>query len=358
MVVAAAGNDGYTSALANPACTPQVVSVGAVYSHNWGTVTGSCTDSSTAADQVCCFSNSASYLSTLAPGAFIMAGGRQLAGTSQAAPFAAGAVAVLRSAYPGDTLDQTVARIAAGAMPVTDSRNGLLKPRLQLFDSVRPANYDFTDRFTVTGSADSTAGTNVYASKEPSESNHAGNAGGRSVWWRWVAPADGQVALDTHGAGIDTLLAVYTGAGVQTLVSVAANGASGLYFQALSGTEYQFVVDGRNAASGAISLAWRLNGAATADLRISTTTLPAVATVGQILFLTITVTNDGPRAATGVVASGTSLPTSPTLPAIRRAPSPAPHSRVRSALCCRAQVQRQRSNCVHSRPDQSSFPQS
>ncbi|MGB0127799.1 MAG: S8 family serine peptidase, partial [Rhodocyclaceae bacterium] len=118
---------------ASPACTPGAVSVGAVYSGNFGGVGwGACTDSTTAADKVTCFSNSASFLSVLAPGAIITAGGVSLGGTSQAAPFIAGSVAVLRAAYPAETLDQTVSRITSSGSPVTDARNGLSKPRLNL----------------------------------------------------------------------------------------------------------------------------------------------------------------------------------------------------------------------------------
>jgi len=71
-----------------------------------------------------------------------------------------------------------------------------------------------------------------------------GKAGGTSVCWRWVAPAAGQVALNTHGSIFDTLLAVYTGTSVSGLATVASNdndggagNTSGLYSQAQVGTE-------------------------------------------------------------------------------------------------------------------------
>ena len=40
----------------------------------------------------------------------------------------------------------------------------------------------------------------TYASKEPGEPNHAGNAGGHSVWWTWTAPAIGTVSINTDGS--------------------------------------------------------------------------------------------------------------------------------------------------------------
>ncbi len=144
--VVAAGNDGQSDAISRPACAPAAVSVGAVYDadflyRSWctrQTTTGcgtaicaaTCEDWIPSADQVPCFSNSAAFLTLLAPGAEITAGGITAAGTSQAAPHVAGAVAVLRAAFSAESLDQTVARMSGGGLPVTDSRNGITKPRL------------------------------------------------------------------------------------------------------------------------------------------------------------------------------------------------------------------------------------
>ncbi|OIR06770.1 subtilisin E precursor [mine drainage metagenome] len=133
LTIASAGNDGYTNALASPAAASGVVSVGAVYDSAFGAISFPsvpCTDIS-AADKVTCFSNSASFLTLLAPGSQITAAGSTMSGTSQAAPHVAGAVAVLRAAFPTETLDQTVARLTRG-VAVTDSRNGIVKPRLSL----------------------------------------------------------------------------------------------------------------------------------------------------------------------------------------------------------------------------------
>jgi subtilisin family serine protease len=129
----AAGNDGHPEALAAPACAPAAVSVGAVYDGAYGPIDfGGCKDGATSADRVACFSNSAPFLSLLAPGAIITAGGYSMAGTSQAAPHVAGAIAVLRAAFPAETANQLIARLQRSATSVVDPRNGRALPRLDL----------------------------------------------------------------------------------------------------------------------------------------------------------------------------------------------------------------------------------
>lgn len=129
----ASGNDGAIDATAWPACAPAAVSVGAVYDAAVGGLGyANCSDPVTAADRVACFSNSATFLTLLAPGALIDAAGYRMAGTSQAAPHVAGAVAVLRAALPAETANQLVNRLVSGGRGVVDARTGRRTPRLDL----------------------------------------------------------------------------------------------------------------------------------------------------------------------------------------------------------------------------------
>jgi uncharacterized repeat protein (TIGR01451 family) len=320
VTVVASGNNGYTNGVTMPACTPGTVSVGAVYDANVGSMSfAACTDTTTVADKVACFSNSASFLTILAPGALISSAGYSYAGTSQATPHIAGSVAVLRAAFGSETADQTIARMTGTGTMITDPRNGITKPRINLHAAALPGNDPFASRAPLAGNSGAASGHSILASKEAGEPLHAGNAGGASVWWKWVAPANGQVSLDTHGSNFDTLLAVYGGASVSGLTPVAANdndsspnNTSGLLFQAYAGTEYQIAVDGLGGQAGDIQLNFYLNEAAQADLSISQSVTPSSPRVGDSVTYTLTVTNNGPQSATNVVLTDT-LPASVNL---------------------------------------------
>ena len=85
-----------------------------------------------------------------------------------------------------------------------------------------PANDDLADAivFSLTGSSP-LGGTNVGATAELDEPDHAGVPSATSVWWQFTAPEDGDVTLTTRGSDFDTVLAVYTGPTMATLAEVA-----------------------------------------------------------------------------------------------------------------------------------------
>jgi PKD repeat protein len=134
----------------------------------------------------------------------------------------------------------------------------------------RPPNDDFAQRFPLvtTTSVDrktnvfsgSTRGTNLLATAEPKEPDHARQPARRSVWWTWEAPGPCEVTLDTVGSDFDTLLAVYRGDDLAALTRVSeddqsgGNGASRAKFLAARGRRLHFAVDGSNGAEGYVRL--------------------------------------------------------------------------------------------------------
>ncbi|MCP4345484.1 MAG: hypothetical protein GY795_08150 [Desulfobacterales bacterium] len=128
----------------------------------------------------------------------------------------------------------------------------------------QPANDNFADAVVITGLSGQTTGSNTDATKETGEPDHAGNSGGKSIWWTWTAPESGYFSFDTYGSSFDTLLAVYTGLEVGYLTEVACNDDDGIYasrskltFQAESGIRYYIAVNEKYGDIGIIILNWR-----------------------------------------------------------------------------------------------------
>jgi hypothetical protein len=125
-------------------------------------------------------------------------------------------------------------------------------------------NNAFANRIHLSGSSFATTGSNVSSNKEALEPNHAGNAGGKSVWWTWTAPSSGYYTIDTFYSSFDTLLGVYTGTAVGSLKMVASNDEADpdthrslVRFYAVAGRAYQIAVDGYEGDSGSIKLTGR-----------------------------------------------------------------------------------------------------
>lgn len=162
------GNDGYCDAMGWPACITHVISVGAVYDAAFGPyepcISGdSCAPSkqpggcdsgyyatdNTSADMVTSYSNSASFLDLYAPSnrAYTLGIGgstfnTSFGGTSAACPYAAGAAAALQSAAKARTgswltPDQVKSALINNGTSITDAKNGVTKPRVNLRASIK-----------------------------------------------------------------------------------------------------------------------------------------------------------------------------------------------------------------------------
>ena len=100
--------------------------------------------------------------------------------------------------------------------------------------------------------------------------------GGRSIWFRWTAPSDGDAAFDTAGSGFDTLLGVFEDDGRFARLASGDDAAPGVLtsraaLRVRSGRTYLIGVDGYGGQSGAVTLAW--STAASADTTPPQTTI-------------------------------------------------------------------------------------
>jgi Subtilase family len=129
----ASGNNGFTNAVSFPACISTAITVG----------------STTTSDVVSSFSNSSPLVELLAPGSNINSsvpggGFAVFSGTSMATPGVAGAWAVLKQVSPGASVASVLSALQASGKPITDTRNGVIKPRIRvLAGSVRFADTGF-----------------------------------------------------------------------------------------------------------------------------------------------------------------------------------------------------------------------
>jgi len=144
-----------------------------------------------------------------------------------------------------------------------DLAGNLSRPFVVVVRYINPTNDDFAAATELTDVAGTASATNARATKEPGEPAHAGNEGGRSLWYYFRAPTPGSLHLSTQGSDFDTLLAVYTGDSVANLTLVAANddaqpgsGYSELTATLAAGQVYYIAVDGFGGASGAARLAY------------------------------------------------------------------------------------------------------
>jgi hypothetical protein len=143
-----------------------------------------------------------------------------------------------------------------------------------------PANDNFAGRTVLTGNSPSATGSNVAATSETGEPAHFGMPASHSLWWSWQAPASGLLVIDTAGSAFDTVLAVYTGLNLSTLVPVVGNDDAGglltsrISFPVTVGVAYRIALDGFGGSSGVYALHLQfVSGAPVNDLFANATVL-------------------------------------------------------------------------------------
>ncbi|MDB6079523.1 MAG: hypothetical protein JWO82_3270 [Akkermansiaceae bacterium] len=132
--------------------------------------------------------------------------------------------------------------------------------------NIRPVNPPANDAFAAAtsqnGSAWTATGTNVDATSETNDPfiNVDNGTSARTVWWRWIAPANGLFRLSTAGSSVDTIMGLYTGSALGALTTVATNSNAAMgdtgavTFAAVSGTTYRIMLDCQSRQEGALKL--------------------------------------------------------------------------------------------------------
>lgn len=103
------------------------------------------------------------------------------------------------------------ARLSIAFKPSGAPENDYIAKAVRLFESSPPVS-----------------GSNVGASKEAGEPNHAGNVGGASLWYRFSGQSGGEIQISTLGSAIDTIVAVYAYSGPITFDPPTPASVSGL----------------------------------------------------------------------------------------------------------------------------------
>ena len=242
--VIASGNNGSTDGISYPACISSAISVGSTDDGSLGTTINT----------VSSFSNSSSFLTLLAPGRFINSSVpgeifQNFSGTSMAAPHVAGAWAVLRSKAPSATVYQVLQALTSTGLPVTDSRNGITKPRITVDAALNALELPPPTQTLTVASTNPASGVSITVS--PNDNSGLGNgttqfsrtynqntivsltapatAGGNNFqkWQRngvdWAVSQATNVTLDANY----TMTAVYVSP-QRTLTVASTNPASGV----------------------------------------------------------------------------------------------------------------------------------
>lgn len=148
-VFTASGNEGCSDGIAFPACVSHAIAVGAVYDGDVGgrqfgegtCIPSGCTDFTSQADQIACYSNSGSQLDLLGPSDCSVTTARGggytdcFNGTSAASPYVAGVAAQLLSLRPQSSVADLRAALVSTGKAITDPRNGITRRRVDAMDA-------------------------------------------------------------------------------------------------------------------------------------------------------------------------------------------------------------------------------
>jgi hypothetical protein len=115
-------------------------------------------------------------------------------------------------------------------------------------------NDAFAGRTTLAGTNISFMAVNGGASTEPGEPPLAAGGSGRTLWWSWTAPDNGNVYLYALGVHGTLMLEAFTGDSLNSLQAIPGGGSYQLYFTAVSNQTYQIRFDAAAMVSTSVGL--------------------------------------------------------------------------------------------------------
>jgi hypothetical protein len=146
-----------------------------------------------------------------------------------------------------------------------------------LAQAAPPANDNFSNAAVLTGTTATFSGNNSEANValqtgEPNHSDWTDGVAGRSVWFRWQAPAgvgETTISLCDSPETADSVIVVYTGSAVNSLTQVQGGrnddgcgvlfGPSEVSFTPVAGTTYRIAVADWDSDDGAINGPYKLD---------------------------------------------------------------------------------------------------
>ncbi len=130
-------------------------------------------------------------------------------------------------------------------------------------------NDDFADavEFDIETTTLLTGDTTGFTREPDEQDTSSGDTGSpvATAWWKFTAPTDGDVAIDTNGTPFDTVLGVWTGADLASLVEVTSDDDGGIapdssvVFSADMGETYYVQVGGYSGGDEGVvtlNIAW------------------------------------------------------------------------------------------------------
>jgi hypothetical protein len=182
-------------------------------------------------------------------------------------------------ASPGTTVRLSFPVKAGTTLQIDAGSTGGGKGKLQLTLTTKPfdhvgqlygpevsasgslSNDNFINRSVLTGSAWTAISYNLDATIEPGEPNKPFSNVSKTVWFRWTAPSDSRVTIDTTGTDVSGhFFAVYVGDSISDLAPVDGNRSSNTNptattFSARGGVTYTISAGSTSQNAGTLVLA-------------------------------------------------------------------------------------------------------